>query len=38
MAGDDPGHQERLRLRARLGEPALDEQDVDALLHPRRQT
>src|SRR5262249_5689783 len=27
------GHDERLRLRAGLGEPALDEQDVEALLH-----
>ena len=32
------GHDERLRLRARLREPALDEQDVKPLLgqHPLR--
>ncbi len=30
---DQPCEHERLRLRARLGEPALDEQDVEPLLH-----
>jgi hypothetical protein len=29
----ETGHHERLRLRARLGEAALDEQDVEPLLH-----
>ena len=32
-ARDASGHHERLRLRARLGEPTLDEQDVKPLLH-----
>ena len=32
------GHHERLRLRPRLGEPALDENDVEALLHGATQT
>ena len=32
VPGHAPGHHERLRLRARLGEPALDEQDVKPLL------
>ena len=30
---DEPGEDERLRLRAALGEAALDEQDVQALPH-----
>ena len=30
---DEPGHHERLRLGAGLGEAALDEQHVEALLH-----
>src|SRR6185369_2366254 len=33
MPGDEPGEDQRLRLRARLREPALDEKDVQALLH-----
>jgi hypothetical protein len=33
-AGHPPGHHERLRLRARLGQAALDEQHVEALFHP----
>ena len=33
VARHAPRHHERLRLRARLGEPALDEQDVKPLLH-----
>src|SRR5581483_2971457 len=33
---DEPRHDERLRLRARLGETALHEEDVEALLHSRR--
>ena len=33
VAGDEPGEHERLRLRARLREPALDEEHVEALLH-----
>src|SRR5581483_833435 len=32
VAGNEAGHDERLRLRARLREPALDEDDVQALL------
>ena len=32
-AGHEPRHHERLRLRAALREPALDEQDVEPLLH-----
>ena len=32
---DEAGEHECLRLRPRLGEPALDEQDVEALLHAR---
>ena len=35
VAGHEPGEDERLSLRAALGEPALDEQDVQALLHER---
>ena len=35
VAADEPGEHERLRLRARLRQPALDEQHVEALLHPR---
>ena len=31
VAVDEPGEHERLGLRARLGEPALDEEDVEAL-------
>ena len=34
--GTRPGEHERLRLRARLGEAALDEQDVETLLHEGR--
>src|SRR5205807_3212373 len=33
-----PREHERLRLRATLGEPALDEQDVQPLLHPGKGT
>ena len=33
VPGHEPGHDERLRLGARLGEPALDEQHVEPLLH-----
>ena len=33
VAGHEAGHDERLRLRARLREPALDEEHVDPLLH-----
>ena len=33
MPGNAPGEHERLRLRARLREPALHEQDVEPLLH-----
>ena len=36
VAGHEPGEDERLRLRAALGEPALDEQDVEPLLHAVR--
>ena len=36
VAADEAGHHERLRLRAALGEPALDEEDVEALAHERR--
>ena len=35
VAGHEPGHHERLRLRARLREAALDEEDVEALLRHR---
>src|SRR5690348_7853524 len=38
VAWDEPRHDERLRLRSRLGEAALDEEDVDALLHRLTQT
>ncbi len=31
VAGHETGHDERLRLRPRLREPALDEEDVEAL-------
>src|SRR5581483_9617860 len=34
----EAGHDERLGLRARLGETALDEQDVEPLLHEVRAT
>jgi aminoglycoside 6'-N-acetyltransferase len=33
VAGDETGEDECLRLRAALGEPALDEHDVEALPH-----
>ena len=33
VARDEAGHDERLRLRAALGEAALDEQHVQALPH-----
>src|SRR5207248_3867624 len=33
VAGDEPGHHERLRLGPRLGQAALDEQHVEPLLH-----
>ena len=33
VAGDEAGQHERLRLRARLREAALDEEDIEALLH-----
>jgi hypothetical protein len=33
-SGHPPGHHERLRLGARLGEAALDEENVEALFHP----
>ena len=33
VAGDAAGEHERLRLRARLGEPALHQQHVEPLLH-----
>ena len=36
VAGDEPGEHERLSLRAALRQPALDEQDVEALLHPSK--
>ena len=32
---DAAGQHERLRLRARLGEAALHEEDVEPLLHPQ---
>ena len=35
VAVDEAGDHERLRLRARLREPALDEEDVETLLHAR---
>src|SRR5262249_45542507 len=34
-AVDEAGENERLGLRPRLGEPALHEEDVEALLHAR---
>src|SRR6478752_9556077 len=33
VPGDETGHHERLRLPPRLREPALDQEDVEALLH-----
>src|SRR5207248_366840 len=33
VAGDEAREHERLRPRARVGEPALHEEDVEALLH-----
>ena len=33
VAGNEAGEYQRLRLRSRLGEPALDEEDVQALPH-----
>ena len=36
VAGNLPGHHERLRLRARFRKPALHEDDVEALLHAVR--
>src|SRR5207237_4873314 len=36
MAAHSPREHECLRLRARLREPALDEQDVEPFLHARR--
>src|SRR5581483_6635531 len=36
VAGNAAGHDERLRLRTRLGETPLDEQDVNPLLGQRR--
>ena len=36
VAVDESRHHECLRLRAALGEPALDEQDIQALAHERR--
>ncbi len=38
VALNAPRDDERLRLRPRLREAALDEEDVEALLHVRRQT
>ena len=32
-APDEPREDERLRLRARLGQAAFDEQDVESFLH-----
>ncbi len=37
VAPDEPRDHERLRLGPALGEPALHEQDVQALLHPRER-
>ena len=36
-ARHEPGHHERLRLRAALGEAALDEQHVEPLLHAEKR-
>ena len=36
VARHEPGEDQRLRLRAALGEPALDEQHVESLLHAKR--
>ena len=36
VAVDETGDHERLRLRPRLREPALDEEDVEPLLHRSR--
>ena len=36
VAVDEAGEHERLRLRARLRKPALDEEDVETLLHGSR--
>src|SRR6188508_3226269 len=35
VAADEPGEHERLCLRARLRQSALDEHHVESLLHPR---
>ena len=35
VAADEPGEHERLGLRARLRQSALDEHHVESLLHPR---
>ena len=37
VASHEPGEHERLRLRARLREPALDHEDVEPLLHGGRR-
>jgi hypothetical protein len=37
VAAYAPGEDERLRLRARLGEASLDEEDVEALLRHEAQ-
>jgi hypothetical protein len=36
VAVDEARHDERLRLRAALGKPALDEEDVQTLAHAVR--
>ena len=36
VAVDEARHHERLRLRAALGEPALDEEDIQALAHSQK--
>ena len=38
VSAHEPGHHERLRLRAAIGEPALDEKHVESLLHEVRAT